>query len=393
MASPVNTTVKHFYSAMPGAPVLNGQAGSIVALLDACLVTGWGLKSATSLTVAGGVATLAFSGTHAAVVDAVILVEGVTGALTALNGEQKITTVGSGAISFATAAADGTAAGTITFKMAPAGWAKVFSGTNKAVYQSLDAQSTKMFLRIDDAGTTSCRLRGYESMSDVDTGVGAFPLDGQINGGGWMAKSVSANANAVKWTIVANARSFIVNVTAYSAISAQYSSGRTCFFGDFKPFRPGGDAYAFVVGCGTSNYDADTVGMCDGSDGSGNYAPRPYSGLGSSVSVPPRSELQSTGYSGADGTDGAFPSPIDGSLILTRRIMREGVFKRGVLPGLYTSPQSSVGTSIAPLALIGGSGALAGRRLIAMGCGGGSNSYPSSALGISFVDIVGPWDM
>ena len=39
----MTTSVKYFHSELPGAPVLSGTAGSRIAVLDACLVNGWGL--------------------------------------------------------------------------------------------------------------------------------------------------------------------------------------------------------------------------------------------------------------------------------------------------------------------------------------------------------------
>ena len=47
MASVVDTSVKHFHSGRVGAPVLTGAEGSMIALLDACVVNGFGLKSVT----------------------------------------------------------------------------------------------------------------------------------------------------------------------------------------------------------------------------------------------------------------------------------------------------------------------------------------------------------
>ena len=58
MASPVDTSVKFFNENLPDAPVLNGVAGSLIGLLTACMVTGFGLRTAVSLVVSGGVATL-----------------------------------------------------------------------------------------------------------------------------------------------------------------------------------------------------------------------------------------------------------------------------------------------------------------------------------------------
>lgn len=51
---------------------------------------------------------------------------------------------------FAVTTADATATGTITCKVAPLGWEKSFSGTNKAAYRSLDVTSNQLYLRVDD---------------------------------------------------------------------------------------------------------------------------------------------------------------------------------------------------------------------------------------------------
>ena len=392
MASPVDTSVKHFHFEMESAPVLNGVAGAAIGLLDACLVTGWGLKSATSLVVSGGVATLSFSGAHGAMLDMVILVEGVTGALTDLNGEQRVTALAAGQIKFATAAPDGTAAGTITFKVAPAGWEKVFSFTNGGVYRSLHPESTKKYIRIDDAGTTSFRLRGYETMSDANTGAGMFPTDSQINGGGWCNKSNVANATPVKWLMVADARGGYLSIVGNSASTAATESGRTIFFGDFQPLRTGGDPHAFALGCGANGTYTDVNGVCDETASIYQFTPRAFHGLGGSVPMASIPESGATSKSGIDATFGKFPSEVDGGMVLSRRfISLTTQAPRGVFPGLYTIPQNEVGMSIAPRSIQLGAGVLAGRKLIAVGCGSASAPYPGTALGISMIDITGPW--
>lgn len=393
MASTVDTSVKHFFREMTGAPTLNGQAGSAIALLDACLVTGFHLTTATALTVSGGVATLTFSDVHSASLHSVIVVDGVTGALAGLNGEQKVTHVATGELRFATALADGTAAGTITFKMAPAGWLKVFSGTNKAVYQSADPTSTKMYLRVDDTGTTFCRLRGYETMSDVDTGAGPFPTNEQISGGGYMNKSRSASADPVNWVVIADACGMYINVVGSSVYDANVKSGQTRYIGDMQALRPGGDPYAFVLGSPGSGDYAQTEGMCDASPNSGHYLPRAYHGLGSCVKENCRADF-GTGLSGQDNSAGDFPSVIDGGLILSPRFVcgNSTAPPRAYFPGLRTVPQRYVGNAISPGYLQSGGTALPGRTLWALGCGSSTYAYPSVSLGISFIDITGPWE-
>ena len=187
MASPVDTSVKFYREDFPGAPVLNGVAGAAIGLLDACLVTGFGLRTATSVVVSGGVATVTLSSDakNPALLYSVVLVEGVTGGMTDLNGEQRVIAANTTTLQFATAVADGTATGTITVKTAPAGWEKRFTGTNKAAYRSLAPESLGMHLWVNDAGTTTCNVRGFETMSDVDSGTGHFPTVAESSTGGF----------------------------------------------------------------------------------------------------------------------------------------------------------------------------------------------------------------
>ena len=198
MASPVDTSVKFFNENLPDAPVLNGVAGSLIDLLTACLVTGFGLRAAVSLVVSGGVATLTLANEakNANRLHTVVLVEGVTGALTALNGEQKITFASPTELKFATAAADGTATGAITVKTAPAGWEKKFPGTNTAGFKSLELESLGSCLWVNDVGTLDANVRLYETMTGVDSGTGPAPTVVESAAGAFWMKSTAANTNA-----------------------------------------------------------------------------------------------------------------------------------------------------------------------------------------------------
>ena len=395
MASPVDTSVKHLHSGMAGAPTLNGVAGSMIDVLDAVLVTGCDFKNATSLAVLNGVATLSFSGSHSATVESVVLVSGVTGALSALNGEQKVKAIGSGSVSFATASANGTATGTVSFKMAPAGWAKVFSATNIGVYRSQDPAGTQMYLRVDDTGTTSCRVIGYESMTDIDTGVGPFPLAAQQAGGGFWAKSYSANSNAVRWSVIADARTALVSVAVFTSQSTSAIGSNTRMFGDIVASKPGGDAFACVLGYSSGSNFNSREG-CIGTANSAEQAmPRSFTGLGSCVL---HSNFSYTGInnalSGQDPTLGSFPSPIDGGLRLSKRYVSELQQQppRGDIPGLYTVPQTDAGRFFYDRVITTGTGILAGRKLFSLTpTVSNTSEWPSNVIGVMFVDITGPW--
>jgi hypothetical protein len=123
--------VKYFHSNMPGAPVLSGTAGALIAILDACLKDGFGLKTVDSLVIAGGVATMTISTGMTFEQDAVVQVAGITGGAAALNGDRRLLSIAGNTATFdATGVSDQTATGSITAKVSPLGWAKPFTGTN-----------------------------------------------------------------------------------------------------------------------------------------------------------------------------------------------------------------------------------------------------------------------
>lgn len=404
MASPVDTSVKFFTSQMTGAPVLNGVAGALISLLDACLVNGFGLQTATSVVVADGVATVTLPAAFPALKESVILVAGATGGWTDLNGEQKVIDTAAGnKVMFATALANGTASGTITVKMAPAGWAKPFSGTNLAAYKSTDPQAHGggMYLRVDDTSTTSARVIGYENMTAISTGTGPFPTNNQVSGGGYWAKSANANSNATTWVLAADSRMVLFFNAAGAAFNSAYVQGATRGFGDLIARRAVGDAFATVINISpNATVSGQGVQGFDNVPEAATYTPRPFSGLGSSELNAPISYTGSTtGASGVDsGGLGTFPSPIDGRLLLSRRFVARTLSgananPRGDIPGLYTVPQVGLFEHFKTGDTIVGGGELTGRVLVAVNTGTASfTAAPTGTnTGAAFIDITGPW--
>jgi hypothetical protein len=401
MTSPVDTSVKFFSSLMANAPVYNGVAGAGIALLDACFKDGFDVKSVASLVVAGGVATVNWAGVHSAQRDAVILVSGVTGSLTALNGEQKVTSKPNAtSCTFATAAADGTASGTISIKMAPLGWAKPFSGTNLAAYQSQNLASAKHLLRVDDTSTTLLRVVGYESMTDINSGLGAFPTAAQFSGGGYWPKRQAASATAVPWILVGDDRFFYFIVCPYGPGGSSFTfNSTTRGFGDPVVLKPSGDAYATVL-----NVSAQS-GVASMQDGdfvnptvSTTYMPRSFTGNGTGVSGYTAAYCGSTNASGLVATLGTFPNNIDGALYLSKKytaLSGDGT-PRAELPGLRHIPQNGTGGQFVVGDLWPGVGADAGRNFLAIPS---TNTSLSSAIstgvagstGVAMIDVTGPW--
>jgi len=390
MAFPVDTSVKHMLWDMTGAPTLNGAAGTLIDVLDAFLVNGWGSQTASSVVIADGVATVTTPSAFPATVDSVVLVAGATPS--GLNGEQKVTVVGPGnTFKFATEESDGSATGTITVKMAPAGWEKAFSGTNKAAYRSLDPQAHGggMYLRVDDSGTTLARVVGYESMSDVDTGTGPFPTSTQVSGGGYWAKSATANTTPRGYALFADSRTFLIALNpSGTTVTSHVLRG----FGDGITKRPSGDAFAVFISAASDSALTSIGGALDGAASSFAWTPKTYTGFGSAEAgrtVPYVGSAANS--SGNDNTVGTFPNPVDGSLLLSRRFWATGTTSpnRFDIPGLYHVPQTGVTNSFASYDKVPGSGDLPGRQLLFVPL------HPSAAsnqpTGGSFVDVTGPW--
>jgi hypothetical protein len=401
MTSPVDTTVKFFHSDMVGAPVLTGAAGSLIAILDACLVNGFASKTLTGLVVSGGVATASFAGTFPGTAESVALIAGVTGALTALNGEQKITATGANAFSFATAAANGTATGTITALMAPAGWAVAFTGTNLRAYRSLDVGSNRFYLRVNDTGTMDARVVGYETMTAISTGTNLFPTAAQVSGGGYWAKSYVAGAEPIPWAVFANSKRFLIGM-AYGASTGYGGPNYTILalhgFGDFSSWKSTADAYACMLcsqlGPVTSGQNFGSVSI---SPANSLSIARSHTGTAGAVA----GELVAA-FAGS-GSDSGF-SPIwgelpglGGALILTQPVLANALGTagpRGVMKELYHTPQGlTQAMNIRRYDLVPGVGVAAGRKLMAIAAGGAPGDPTSGAYyPATFIDITGPWE-
>lgn len=388
-----DTSVKYFHSGMDGAPVLSGTPGATIAVLDACLVNGWGLKTVDSLVVAGNVATATISTGHAAFDRGVVLITGASPA--ELNGEWRVSGTTATTVTFTTAGiADQTATGAITLKIAPAGWAKVFSSTDIAVYQSTDLTSTQMYLRVTDTGTTTCRVVGYETMSSADVGTGPFPTPAQRSGGSYWQKSNTATTAARPWSVVADTRIFYYG-KAY--LQEPYAAVQDVgVFGDIQPVKSV-DPFACVLFGSPNNsvgLPVATDQLCSDVGSVELYAARSHTALGGSTQCSKAYARfgPSYGYSGTINGP-PYPNPADGGLYVSPLQITEGANLsvppsfRGVFPGYYCAPQIIPIGTFAQGDFITAETALPGRTLIAV------QSYYTTVPNnqTSFIDITGPW--
>lgn len=305
------------------APTLNNAAGSLIAVLDACLVNGFGLKSVTSITLSGTLATVTCTGHQfSGGVGKRVLIAG--SSVTAINAAHEVTVVDANTFTFPTTAT-GTVSGTLTAKRAPLGWTKSYSGTNTAMYQRTDGAATGMLLRVDDTGSTPAsatyaRAFGVESATDVTTYLGQFPTQAQFADGVYISKGASTTA-AKQWHLVGDGRTmyFFSDDVAYSY--ASHSALHMFTFGDVESWRSGGDPFGCIVAGGANNNGQNTTHNSI-TPGSGNafYLARPTNLIGSSVKASYWGRGANTpGYD--ENSGGTYPSPVDNGMALERTVL------------------------------------------------------------------------
>ncbi len=391
------TSVKYFHSEMTGAPVLNGTAGSLISVLDACLVNGFNARAIDSIVVTNGIATATVSAGHGYTADHVVLISGATPA--ALNGEQRITAVTQTTFSFAVSGVpDGSASGTIAAKIAPLGFEKPFSGTNLAVYRSGDMLSTRMLLRVDDTDARNARVVGYETMTDINTGTGPFPASTQISGGGYWPKANSTSTTARAWTIIGDGRAFYLHVNTRDNPATRGITGTVLGFGDFLSLRSG-DTYGAFLACFDGEYSGDDSyvrGLHTGTtDLNKNWVsvPRSYTMIGGAIVCYNRPESyaqdHNSGSPPGESIISNYPNAANNGMILSKKVLIEIATKtlRGYFPGIYHAPQN-LHQAFNWRDKIDGQGPLLGRKLMAVKTG--APAYNVSQ-GCVFFDITGPW--
>lgn len=336
-----DTSVRYFDSTMSGAPSLSGTAGALIGVLDACLVNGFGTVTLASLVVSSNIATGTVSAGHGfsmigGAVGSVITIAGATPS--GLNGTWRIASVADSThFTFVTSGiSDQTATGTITAVRAPLGFSKVYSGTNKAVYRADDVMSSRLYLRVADDGTgsaTYARARGYESMSDVDTGAGPFPTDAQLSGGLYWGKSSAASSTARAWRLFGDSQGFYLSVNHDG-----YGTWIGVAWIDIQSERAG-DAYRALIIGGTSTTVSNQGYLHTINSTAGHYFARSYVQTGTSIAAFKLSHYITANGIGYYGI--AYPAPMGGQFYCAPVDVWEGTAYasatalRGPLPGFY----------------------------------------------------------
>lgn len=308
-----DTTVRYYDVTMSSAPEMLGTAGALIGVLDACLVDGFGSVTLDSLVVAANVATGTVSTGHnfdmILTTGPVIRIEGATPA--GLNGDWRVTVTSATQFTFATSGiSDQTASGTITAKRAPAGFEKAFTDTNKAAYRSLNAAGNRLYLLIDDTGTTSATATMYEAMSDINTGVNPASV-------AWRKGTLSPSP----WGIFADDRALYLMNDAHGM-----------FFGDIASVLTPDPYGTALIG---ADYFANFNSTAE------SYLARAWAGTGGAIAMSRKSIFAGVynylGYAGV-----SFPNPPDSAFHAAPIYALDSTSAiRGTLPGLWNPLHSA----------------------------------------------------
>jgi hypothetical protein len=97
-------------------------------------------------------------------------------------------------------------------------------------------------------------------------------------------------------------------------------------------------------------------------------------------------------YSSASGFHGAFPSPVNGRLLMSRQRIHTAYnssIARAYLPGVFFLPQSGVAAYFDIGSVTPAGGGLSGRKVMMIGAS--TSGASQSAPNLIAVDITGPW--
>lgn len=162
--------VKFYTSDDVGIGKLNLEAGSLVSVLDAILVTGFNVRPCRGVTIDAGIATLMIDGGHGYKVFDVIQIDGAMPA--EANGEYRVKTSEADRITFDCQVAISSVA-SATIKRAALGWTTAFTGTNVRAYRPDNPAINTTIYQVSDlsAAHDGPILTIFERQTGIDAGI------------------------------------------------------------------------------------------------------------------------------------------------------------------------------------------------------------------------------
>ncbi len=283
------------------------------------------------------------------------------------------------------------------------GWTRAFSGSNVRVFRNAPITGTGFYLRVDDTAQRSALVRGFATMSDIDTGTDPAPTIALKPSGSRWDKSSVANAEGREWVAVGTEKFFYLFIDT----SAQYQryGGQAMhphYAGDMVSLKPG-DRHHYVVSYKGSDQEmSSTIGYSLKGNYSWSNSPTADSAtscfIGRNASANPgsiRAALMADGQytSGSFGNSTQFPPypyPLNSGLLYSPVVVFEASYvPRGYLPGLYAPIHRCPFPDMTVVSDIGG--LPSGTQLLAKGYILDTTAYSDSYIGQVLIDIANEW--
>lgn len=126
------------------------------------------------------------------------------------------------------------------------GWLQAFTGTNQRAYQQAPKGGFgQLYVNVNDNAPVTAqeaRIRGWETMTALDTGMNGAPTVAQAGNGLFVRKSATADAVARTWAVAADGRTFILFALTNDVAGRYYS----IYAGDFFSYVSA-DQWGFIV--------------------------------------------------------------------------------------------------------------------------------------------------
>ncbi|GAA4493189.1 hypothetical protein [Pseudaeromonas paramecii] len=350
-------SVKWYSSAMQGAPLLSSGSGgaahtvpqgSLIALLKAILVTGFGVQALGSAVYDSQAATitLTLSSGHAYLKDSIIEVSGANEA--GFNGEFRVqsTTTNTVVVGLENGTPGAAAAtGDLAIKIPGLGWEVLFedAANYKIIFGRTDENATPIKLMVDNSAWTNwnaysghlAKVAMVEDVTDINTYTTVYEHR-------WPC---SHNYAVPEWQAVGDSL-LLYFMPAYGMGGTSNYKTRALFaFGDINSVRPGDQYHCLLISysqTSNTNYWNNTATSIYNDAllfSNANYKTmaRSHHQLPGAVSALWR------GLSGAFGEGMSFPNPADnGFYVSTEPVpVHDNLSYRGSLPGVvvpYASP-------------------------------------------------------
>lgn len=223
----------------------------------------------------------------------------------------------------------------------PAGWSEEFTDTNKAVFRQGPGAASRKYWRIDDNGTgpggaDEALLRGFDTMSDVDTGTNAFPTAADL------AHGIVARKFSTTWLALADER------TCIWVRSPSLTIKQVLYFGEIESFIPGDPQCSGIFGRAITNSSVPNAERaCAWADQNGIVLPQGHylsgSHGGAPGSTPCTKVVSALATRVGSDTDNAvggvlsYPNGADGGIWLSPMTVLHGspLVARGRMRGLW----------------------------------------------------------